>query len=90
MPSPHDDSHPDVLRRRLLELKETHPLHTLIKPMLLRGYATVGFVYDHHRAQDIEAPSVDAEYAWLDAQGNLRTDSIHEDYDAKHGCAQLS
>jgi len=100
---------PDLLRRKLLELKETHPLphelagrvprkdvwgetgylnqpryHSVIKPMLLRGYAAVGFVYNHHLTRDSGEHTVVAEYAWLDERGNLRTDVIHEEFDAFH------
>ncbi|MFE8596462.1 hypothetical protein [Archangium violaceum] len=105
--SPSDDS--DPLRRRLLELKKTHPLppelagpvprkdvwgetgylnqpryHSVIKPMLLRGHATVGIVYNHHVSRDGVDQSVTAEYAWLDERGNLRTDVIHEEFDVLH------
>ncbi len=102
-------SQADELRRRLLELKESHPLppelagqvprkdvwgetgylnqpryHSVIKPMLLRGYATVGFVYSHHLSRDGGDHSVTAEYAWLDERGVLRTDVLHEEFDAFH------
>ena len=97
------------LRRRLLELKETHPLppelagpvprkdvwgetgylnqpryHSVIKPMLLRGYATVGWVYAYQHSGGGEDHSVTAEYAWLDERGNLRTDVLHEEFDGFH------
>ncbi|HYO69385.1 MAG TPA: hypothetical protein VEU33_25240 [Archangium sp.] len=108
MPPP-GDSFSGQLRRRLLELKETHPLppelagpvprkdvwgetgylnqpryHSVIKPMLLRGYATVGLVYSYQHTGGGEDHSVTAEYAWLDARGNLRTDVLHEEFDGFH------
>jgi hypothetical protein len=58
--------------------------HSLIKPMLLRGYVTLGFVYKHHAVTDTGDRTVHAEYAWLDARGNLRTDVIDEEFDAFH------
>lgn len=56
----------------------------LLKPLLLHGFATQGVVYDYEELPDTEGRTVGASYAWLDADGQLRTHAIREEFDPMH------
>ena len=57
---------------------------SLLKPLLLHGFATPGLVYDYEELPDTEGHTVGASYAWLDEDGQLRTHSIREEFDPMH------
>jgi hypothetical protein len=54
------------------------------KPLLVKGFATYGFVYQYHTENDGDGPDTVASYAWLDERGELQTRRLKESYDGMH------
>jgi len=54
------------------------------RPLLLHGFATPGLVYDYEELPDTQGRTVRASYAWLDADGQLRTHAIREEFNPMH------
>jgi hypothetical protein len=57
---------------------------TLLKPLLIHGFATTGLVYDYEELPDTDGRTVGASYAWLDPNGLLRTHALREEFDPMH------
>jgi hypothetical protein len=54
------------------------------KPLLIRGFATWGFVYHYESSADTDGYDFSASYAWFDAEGNLQTRHLKDGYDGMH------